>query len=67
MCIGSKISQVLPPTPAALFTNDATKDTLDKLEAIFTKLEKMFEKKEKPEKCRLLIINRTIFDQIKTR
>ena len=64
---GSKIAPVLPPTPASLFTNDATKDTLDKLETIFTKLEKMVEKKEKPEKCRLLVINRTIFDEIKTR
>jgi hypothetical protein len=62
---GSKPSPVLPPTPTSLFTTDASKDTLDQLETIFSKIEKT-ERKDKPEMAKL-VINRTTFDQMKTR
>ena len=63
---GSKLAPVLPPTPTSLFTTDASKDTLDQLETIFSKIEKTAERKDKPEMVKL-VINRTTFDQMKKR
>ena len=61
---GLRKAQTLPATPTSLFNNDATKDTIDQAEKIFSKMEKAM--KEKPDLARL-VMDRATFDQLKTR